>query len=189
MLNRANKNSCYFDKSLFKACFVSVAALVMTGKLTRNCIITNIKCKSKTAAQNSVMEQVIFGTAVADFMRLYLQPRPQEAPCCCSSFSVSPWVTLLWAHRVWAWAGDKEKGCENTRGSLLHMVRFVISSAVLWDESRGYQCDRLFGQGEGGSAACSALPFSTPLSLPRLIACTGAGFYQQTLVLLGMFNL
>lgn len=135
------------------------------------------------------MEQVTFATAVAAFMRLYLQPRPQEALCCCSSFSVSLRVTLLWAHGVWAWAGDKEKGSENIRGSFLHMVQLVTSSALLWDERRAYQCNRLFSQREGGSAAYSALPSSTPLPLPRLIACTRAAFYQQTLVLLGVLNL
>lgn len=74
MLNRANKNSCYFDKCLFKACFVSIAALVMTGKLLRNCIITNIKRKSNTAPHNSIMEQVTFAMAVAASVKAAAAP-------------------------------------------------------------------------------------------------------------------
>lgn len=35
---------------------------------------------------------------------------------------------------------------------------------------------------EGSIAASSTPPFSPPLSLPRFIACTRAGFYPQTLV-------
>lgn len=94
MLNRANKNSCYFDKCLFKACFVSIAALVMTGKLSRNCIITNIKHKSKnsTAQFSNGAGHVCHGScSLYEGRSTFVSNHGlRKTRCCCSSSAVSP---------------------------------------------------------------------------------------------------
>lgn len=121
MLNRANKNSCYFDKCLFKACFVSIAVLVMTGKLSRNCIITNIKCKGKAAQHDSARGRVTFATAVAPSMKSAAAPSPTMASGKCCAAAAAP--GLLTAQQL-TLSGHSEcsarEGDRDTIFSLVH---------------------------------------------------------------------
>lgn len=60
----------------------------MTGKLSRNCIITNIKRKSKTAPHNSIMEQVTFAMAGAASVKAAATPSQATASGKCQAAAV-----------------------------------------------------------------------------------------------------